>query len=313
MKLLYITGFPRSSTTYLLNWLRNSVSCFGVREEQGLHVLWDAIETLKEVNYDDVTSSLWKLFPPGATLNREQETYTQAIKLTHWLGVFTWKNMKSIGPSFLDGWCWSALKARSAFQKVLHNSLITKYFVIKTPASKLTPGWPEEYIRQSSIFSDYRVVALARNPEEVLHSGMKKFEHWQNGSVNKEGLYEEWVRMYTEIQKKPSKWLIVNHADLFQDTKNTLHSLADELGIVPGPPREFKATSTDCEHWLDEEQQDEVSRIFNGPNVLKIRPVKGSIWLVVSLVFNRIWHMAHQCYHNNPVLKSIFIKFKIES
>jgi len=313
MKLLYITGFPRSSTTYLFNWLRNSISCYGVREEQGLHVIWGAMDTLKDFHFDDVTSSLWKLFPSGMTLSRDQEAIIQRIKLTHWMGVFTWKNMKDIGPCFLDGWCWGALKARSAFQKVLHNFFLTKYFVIKTPASSLTPGWPEEYIRKSSIFSDYRVIVLARNPEEVLHSGMKKFEYWQNGRVNKERLYEEWMRMYTEVQEKPSKWIIVKHADLLKNTKHTLHSLADKLGIVPGPSREFKASSTNCEHWLDEEQQDEVSRIFNGPNVLKTRPVKGSIRLVVSLVFNRIWLMARHCYHNNPVLKSIFIKFKIES
>ena len=200
MKLLYISGFPRSGTSYLHRWLKACMNCYGVKEEQGLDVVWKAMKQFGRGDYDQVSSSLWSL----TTLNKsltDEEIYR--IKETHWMGIFVWKNMKVLGPTFLDGWCWAALKRTPLVKR-----LVIKNYIVKTPIFVLSPKWPEEYVQQSRLFDDYRVVVLARNPEEVYHSGHNKFPFWKDDGVTKEKLYSLWVDLYRTAQNKSDKWII---------------------------------------------------------------------------------------------------------
>jgi hypothetical protein len=266
MILLYISGFPRSATTYLQRWLLSSKSCFGIDEEQGLDVIWKNMQFLKNSHFDDVTASLWSV------LNKLPEQEKERIRANHWMGVFVWKNMQVLGSKFLDGWCWGALNDRTLIERMRQ-----KYFVVKTPSFTFSPGWPENFVKESKLFSDYRVIVAIRNPEELLYSGHKQFPFWTDQNVTAESLYKDWLTMYTTAQNKPEKWLIVRHSDLMNHTEDTLAFLTEKLGIKAGPPMKFRATSLNTPQWMSPAQREVVENIMNGSNVLKVRLAKRTI------------------------------------
>ena len=258
MKLIYISGFPRSGTTYIHSWLLRSPSCSGVYEEQGLDVIWRTTKLLEGVHYDEVTNWLWKLFPDNESLTPEEQKRILMIKQVHWMGIFVWKNMKALGVKYLDGWC-------NAKRRFWHSC-----YAIKTPTFELAPDWPEEYVKRSKLFSDYRVICMIRDPEEVYYSGQKHFPHWRG--IKRDVFIKNWLRMYSSIIEKPSKWIMINHADLINSKKRQklLKAIAKWLKIIYIPPEPFKVTSLSPERWLNLEQRNEVEKIFNSEKIFRV-------------------------------------------
>ena len=72
MKLLYLSGFPRSETTDIHDWLLSSPSCCGIHEEQGLDSVERAMVTLQKIHFDKGTAWLSSLFPLTDSLSEEE-------------------------------------------------------------------------------------------------------------------------------------------------------------------------------------------------------------------------------------------------
>lgn len=263
MKLLYICGFPRSGTTYLQRYLLSSLHCTGLDDEQGLDVVWRAMGIVKDRHIDEITADLWSRFPSQTPIGDEEKKRILRIQETHWMGAFVRKNMRHLGADFLDGWCRTVSRRKSILER-----LLCRYYIVKTPSFVLCPNWPEDYINQSTLFDDYRVIVMVRQPEEVFESGRKHFAHWRHGGVKQELFYQDWIRMHTAVGHKGPSWIMVRHSDLRDHTQKTLSAVVRWLSVGKGHHREFRVGTTDMPQWLTSKQHAEVESLFNASHVL---------------------------------------------
>jgi hypothetical protein len=148
VRLIYITGFTRSGTTYALDLLRGQQGCTGGREEQGLDFYW----------------YLHTLYPTHESIAEE---FARGERTGLRMGGFYAAHaMASQGPAaFLDSMALAGNDSRA------------RNLVSKRPSEFWPTGWPLEYAERSKVFSDFRMIVMRRDFWSMMHSRHNHFPH----------------------------------------------------------------------------------------------------------------------------------------
>lgn len=205
MKLIYVSGFLRSGTTYMLNMLRSHPDCTGGPEEQGLDFMWATN------GYGDTLDEIERYNAMLAPLNAPMSHFAR-------MGLYFAKSMVERGAAVLDEYALAG------------NNVDAKCLVSKRPTFTLFEGWPEDYIERSSLFTDYRMVIMKRRFGPLLKSLRNKFPALLGTSW--EFLQERYDMFYARIPKRNPKWIVVNYEDIPKDVESKrLENLLELPGL----------------------------------------------------------------------------------
>lgn len=178
--MILITGFPRSGTTYALQLLRNQNRCFGGVEEQGLPWFWHA----------------HKSFPNHHAVECAHRDKHPTVRMA---GFYVTQAMVSQGAAVVI----DQLATAQAFRT--NEFLVRKYplefLVSKCPLEFWPQGWPSEYVNESSVFDDFRMIVMRRDFWPMMHSRHEHFPHLAGEDVFP--VWERYNRFYERLPADP--------------------------------------------------------------------------------------------------------------
>lgn len=244
MKLVYVTGFPRSGTTYTQRLLASARSCTTANEEQGIDHIWTVVNELKRqgLHFNDVTDELI-----ATTRHTDGQDHLSNAFDVYWMGIYVWKNVNALGVSLFDAMCSCACDGDFST------------FVVKTPSMRPDHRWIREYVRQSSIFTDHRTVVLMRHPETAHHSGVKLYKHWSRGVMSTERYLDLWMTYYSTIlDRKDDRVIVIPLRYLHQQTLETTRALESWIGLTEIEAPQFRTGTEEFPTWLKKEQRQQV-------------------------------------------------------
>jgi hypothetical protein len=216
-RLIFITGFPRSGTSYLHDALLAHPECTGPRYESAAPYLWrmrgTSVQAVREIAESARSSAL----PPPA------------YDLFH------------VGQ-------YMAFAAGADVVDLLDRMLAPadggpRNVVVKTPLFQWIPGWPMEYVRESRVFGAYQVLACVRHPKDIYESMRRHFWTWDQPFYQ---FLAECQAFYTALNREPHTR--VSHRVMSAITDGHLRAIGQRLGLAaPLRPHEpFKATQPEA-------------------------------------------------------------------
>lgn len=221
MRLIEITGFPRSGTTWLFYQLQRLPRVAYFAEEEGLSCWW-ALRQLA-APYNQAFEDLFRLGGDP----------TELLKTIVLAGIFAWKHAAVDVVGFLDRLC-------SAAPDVEH-------YLHKSPQMLRREGWPHDYVSASRIFDGYTVFCCRRDRDATYESGCRTFPHWRTQFTREKfnDLHETYYQSAAE-----SGWTIVDHADMAADPQAVLDRICDAhfsgLRLQAGPFRRHRPAPWPC-------------------------------------------------------------------
>ena len=193
--LVWITGFPRTGTSWLFRQLRKCRECDWIPEEQGLPFLWAARHG---VDYDAIMSAAWE----GG-----RDAYDVAL-----IGCHAVKHVAARPVWTLDG----LTRPRDG----------KRHWLTKTPTMEIDPTFPSAYIARSGRWGRSVVLCCRRDPAATWESGVRKWPHWQSQWPG-EAFLDAWHDYYCIAADRG--WMIVDHAEMAIDGQQIIDTICDFL------------------------------------------------------------------------------------
>jgi len=205
---VWITGFPRSGTSWLFRQLRRAEEADWTPEEQGLQHCWRMMEIAKERQQEFGDQRL------DAILNEFYSTqHSQIIEDVFMAGTYIHKAMATIPCRFLD--------------MMTRPKASLDCWVSKCPAMGVNEAWPRDYIRRSHFWDRFFVFCCRREWQETYASALKKWPWWKE----KFGpTFEERHNAYYAEAAKQENWHIVDHSEMELNPFETVKGIYDLLG-----------------------------------------------------------------------------------
>lgn len=193
-KLVWITGFPRTGTSWLFRQLRRCVECDSIPEEQGLNYLW---RTRSLSDYDAMMVDAAKC---------ERQTYDVFL-----VGCQVAKHMVTRPVWTLDG---------------LTRTTGDKCWLFKSPGMVHDASWPDQYVEHSGRWEKCVTICCKRSAETVWRSGCAKWPFWEQ-HFGRDAFDKMHAAYYEQAERRG--WLVVDHADMAADGQTAVNMLCDEL------------------------------------------------------------------------------------
>lgn len=197
---VWITGFPRSGTSWLFRQLWQAPEADCLRNEQGLGVLWKhRFAAAGRIDYDRIMRECsaiatheegWRIFLSGCFAAKHMQT--NPIRTLNRLTA-------------TDKPCWLS----------------------KTPSMVMDDTFPDDYVKQSARWDRSVVICCKRDAPTTWESGLKKWPFWED-----EFGWQKFERMHAKYYQAAEErgWLIVDHADAAGDPQRALNRVTDHLG-----------------------------------------------------------------------------------
>jgi len=234
--LIWVTGFPRSGTTWMQGSLLGHSRVDGSVEESPLGVLWGLL--LESRLSGGIGSGLSGSMDCSAYCRslREWECVlgeggARCARLSwsvYLAGLLSWKLVGSGGVSSLDGIAVSGRRKWGG--EVSH-------IVFKAPGMDWFCDFPGDYVDESSVWCDWRTVVMKRDCGSTWGSCCRQFG-W--GGVNGRGMSEvefreRWDRYYSGVCLGDGSHVrVVEHGDCLKDSRKVLGELGEWLGLRGG-------------------------------------------------------------------------------
>lgn len=219
MRLVSVTGFPRTGTSWMRDALRQGVNSCGDSYESGWICLWDTASKFKDIEYVDRGYQRLKLLT-----DIEEEDFVLDS------GLYFGHNILAIGVTELFDRMASGLLAAS--QK--------EVLVEKTPILKFVSGYPKNYVAESRVFDEFKLVVCERPWEEVWESMDELFLHIND--LNKEDCWNKYNVFYNTYRSMqvnyPERVRVVEHKDM----PYTYKEVAEWCGIEKPLARPWKTS-----------------------------------------------------------------------
>lgn len=195
MRLVSVTGFPRTGTTWMRDALRQGVNSCGDGYESGWVHLWDLSD--KIVSMEETDEAFQRIEPLCESAAEETVVYS-GLYYAHWV--------LSIGRvEFFD---------RIAQGKLAGTG--KEIYVEKTPFVGKLSGYPFSYVKKSRVFDDFRCVICQRPWKEVWASMSEKFAHYSE--ERRDALSQQYASYYTTAgdweSLYPEQVRVVNHREM---------------------------------------------------------------------------------------------------
>ena len=154
MKLITITGFPRTGTTWTLRTLLMSPDTLGAPLELGWSKLWWAWNNWQA---PDDKGRLYRYSLHSPDLNADAYLWT-GYYVSRWIGHRT-------TCQYMDDQ-----------SRVIMGNRRAKAFVEKTPIIGSWPtGWPERYIAESGVFDRATLIVCQRSEEDTWQAALRHY------------------------------------------------------------------------------------------------------------------------------------------
>lgn len=200
---IWITGFPRSGTSYLHRALLAHPWCYGPPDESPAPLLWEMRRALP--SRADV----------DAMVERARAVHMPPdVHLSWHAGVYIWWQMQTHPRETIDG-------LSMAYHRTRPSDRGPRVLVLKTPMQRWPQGWPEEYDPTAETLVCYR-------PAADTYASMKR--HF---TAYDEPFSEFETRHSEYYAKRRSRAAFVLHEELARNTDRELGWLADHLHL-PG-------------------------------------------------------------------------------
>ncbi len=198
MRLIYITGFHRSGTTFMLNQLRLHEQCTGGAEEQGLHKLLETrwFSKWHRDGYDSVPLT-------GHALG------DQLIEI----GRYATHSFIHRGAGVIDGLAIGGLDQSKP------------NLVSKCPDHEFDEGLLSQYVDESNLFDDYRLVIMQRDEMANQRSIRKHFGFYNEDISRMRDLYD---KMYRRTEWSDNARIVQ-----YEKIPESLSMLSEFLGLEP--------------------------------------------------------------------------------
>lgn len=199
--LVYISGFPRTGTTYLHHALLDHPRFAGTEEESGAHVLWGLLKAGQTIEDKDTV-----LQEAQRRLHGDSDSMQVFLS-----GFHLWKTLSHRPGEFMD--MLLTLPGKNDF------------VVGKTPEMISLRGFPEEYGKQTSVFDDIKIVLCRRNLLEIWNSACKLWPSWGEVYDGPESLRTMYEKFYSR-----GGAFIVEHEEMRENPQRVLDSVGEWLG-----------------------------------------------------------------------------------
>lgn len=244
---VYIQGFPRSGTTYLFRAVRESPGYYGIKEEQGLQMVWDVCRKFdNRLKYDDL-ANCFHLMSKNLQSQRDDLPFNPTAQ-AFWLGIHVLKNGKDHLHEFIDSWC------------MFPDREFTHY-VSKTPILSPVDEWPEGFVKHSKRFDSYKVLCTMRDPEENYASGLRKFPFW-SFDMEPDKFFPLWFEFYEYYLNKDDPNLIMVPHDTLGRNDDALRLVGKWLG-ADIPQIKFRSNRDRGERWLGDAERKRADEMLN--------------------------------------------------
>jgi len=205
MRLIYITGFPRTGATWLHQALMTADNATGLNLEIPLQLLFET--TMRGASADKIDAILSEA---QTAIGDNENAQTMAM-----IGMYAWQMLRMAPTQFVSAWSRAGL---------LYGD---DPVVVKCSSMRPLGEFPRAFVESTGCFREYRLLVCERNSHDTYESCRQKFRGF---AMTEDEFNARYVEYYAEMLARDDA-VIVEHAVMLAGAEGMLQSIAARCGL----------------------------------------------------------------------------------